>query len=363
MAEPIKTCPIWGTRFEAKGTYDPETKTYEVEESARTFAGYSITTAMLDIFVKPMSDSEKARLTTWLIDQSCRGNYQPQITLGAYQDLRSKQPLPVHARADRLLRLVSLCTRSRQLGEFVSFQRLWNDMLAWSESTNQHDVRYLLDYLEKKGWLERDPFGPEIGQNVNWRVSVEGHTRVDELQREENAFDSSQAFIAMWFHESTAEASEKGIETAIVETGYKPLRIDRKEHINKIDDEIIAEIRRSRFLVADFTQGKDGARGGVYYEAGFAHGLGIPVIFTCREDAVETLHFDTNHYNHIVWNTPEELRESLKNRILAVIGEGPDPHGIHDNLAVEAAALEWLGTLGWQGEPSKDDHQRCFHQF
>ncbi len=104
------------------------------------------------------------------------------------------------------------------------------------------------------------------------------------------------------------------------------MRIDQKEHINKIDDEIIAGIKQSRFLVADFTHGEDGARGGVYYEAGFAHGLGLPVIFTCQKDSVDKLHFDTNHYNHIVWTTPEELREKLKNRILAVIGEGPEAH-------------------------------------
>ncbi len=120
------------------------------------------------------------------------------------------------------------------------------------------------------------------------------------------------------------QALEHGIEPAIKDAGYKPLRIDQKEHINKIDDEIIAEIRRSRFLVADFTHGVDGARGGVYYEAGFAHGLNLPVIFTCREDAVEELHFDTEHYNHIVWTTPADLREKLTNRILAVIGEGPE---------------------------------------
>ena len=130
----------------------------------------------------------------------------------------------------------------------------------------------------------------------------------------------------MWFHESMAEAFEKGIKPAVEDAGYEPLRIDRKEHINKIDDEIIAEIRRSRFLVADFTHGEDGARGGVYYEAGFAHGLGIPFIFTCRDDTVETLHFDTNHYSHIVWSDPMDLREKLKNRILAVIGEGPEAH-------------------------------------
>lgn len=326
VSETIKTCPIWGTGHEAEGTYDPETKTYEIEESKRTFAGYKIRKSLLDLFVKRMSDSKKAQLTTWIIDQWLRVNDLPEITFGVLSDVQRKRPLPVHVRADRLLKYVSLSTRSQQLGKFVHYQGIWNEMLAWSESTDQSDVRYLLDYLEKKGWLERDPFGPEIGQNVNWRVSVEGHTRVDELEHEERPQDSSQAFIAIWFHESMTETYENGIEPAVMEVGYEPLRIDRKEHINKIDDEIIAEIRRSRFLVADFTQGDDGARGGVYYEAGFAHGLGIPVIFTCRKDAVDTLHFDTNHYNHIVWSTPEELRDSLRNRILAVIGEGPEAH-------------------------------------
>ena len=171
--------------------------------------------------------------------------------------------------------------------------------------------------------MESDPFGPEVAPLATWRVSVEGHARVDELRREGNVSESTQCFIAMWFHESMNDAFEKGIEPAIEETGYEPFRIDRKEHINKIDDEIIAEIRRSRFLVADFTQGEDGARGGVYYEAGVAYGLEIPVIHTCREDLIDTLHFDTSHINHIVWSSPADLREKWKNRILAVIGPGP----------------------------------------
>ena len=104
------------------------------------------------------------------------------------------------------------------------------------------------------------------------------------------------------------------------------LRIDRKPDVDKIDDEIIAEIRRSRFLVADFTHGDKGARGGVYYEAGFAYGLGKPVIYTCRADMVDYLHFDTRQYAHILWETPEELREGLKNKIVARIGEGTVLH-------------------------------------
>ena len=154
---------------------------------------------------------------------------------------------------------------------------------------------------------------------------MEGHARADELRRDGNVTESTQCFVAMWFHESTTEAFENGISPALEETGYDPFRIDRKEHINRIDDEIIAEIRRSKFMVADFTHGEDGARGGVYYEAGFAFELNIPVIHTCREDLIDSLHFDTSHINHIVWSSPADLRKKLKNRILAVIDPRQQP--------------------------------------
>jgi nucleoside 2-deoxyribosyltransferase len=123
------------------------------------------------------------------------------------------------------------------------------------------------------------------------------------------------------------------------------VRIDNLEHINDINDEIIAQIRRSRFIVCDLT----GYRGGVYFEAGFAYGLGLEVIYTCREDwckeemlkdntgkevtnlydrsgrkievKKEGVHFDLAHRNRIEWSpqNPDEFRIKLQNRIKAVI--------------------------------------------
>ena len=162
-----------------------------------------------------------------------------------------------------------------------------------------------------------------IGSAPEYRVSVEGHARLAEL--DQAATDSFKAFVAMWFDDSMNEVWENAIEPGIEDAGYEAVRIDRKEHLNRIDDEIIAELRRARFVVADFTQGGDGARGGVYYEAGFAHGRDIPVIFSCREDAIEKVHFDTRQYNHIVWEAKKlgEFRDRLRMRICAVIGDGP----------------------------------------
>jgi hypothetical protein len=124
-------------------------------------------------------------------------------------------------------------------------------------------------------------------------------------------------FVAMWFDPSMDEAYELGIFPAI-ETDcapFKAIRIDRKEHNNQITDEIMAGIRGAEFMVADFTE----HRGGVYYEAGFARGLGREVIYCCREDHFKDRHFDTSVINHIVWTDPADLRKKLADRIKATI--------------------------------------------
>lgn len=188
---------------------------------------------------------------------------------------------------------------------------------AYSESTNLEEVEFLLCYLNSQRWIDHNAH-----RGIHrCGLTVEGYTRLAELEKRDT--QSSRAFVAMWFGKSMEDLWENGIKPGIEDAGYEAVRIDRKEHVNKIDDEIIAEIRRSRFVVADFTHGEQGMRGGVYYEAGFAHGMDIPVIFSCRREVLKDIHFDTRQYNHIIWEKPEELREQLANRIAAVIGDGP----------------------------------------
>lgn len=158
---------------------------------------------------------------------------------------------------------------------------------------------------------------------ARYRISVDGYARLAEI--EEAATDSSTAFVAMWFDESMDEVWENAIKPGIDEAGYEAFRIDREEHLDKIDDAIIAALRRARFVVADFTHGDDGARGGVYYEAGFAYGLKLPFIFSCRRDSIGKVHFDTRQYPHILWDMDEldAFRRALTTRIGATIGDGP----------------------------------------
>ena len=112
---------------------------------------------------------------------------------------------------------------------------------------------------------------------------------------------------------------EHGIRPGIEDAGYRAMRIDRELDVDKIDDAIMARIRQCRFVVADFTHGDDGVRGSVYFEVGFARGLGIDVISTCRADQIGTLHFDTRQYHHIAWTQDglDDLRQQIDERIRA----------------------------------------------
>ncbi len=318
MAESISTCPIWGEEFKAKGHYIPQTRTFRIEESPRAGGGYEIDDVLIAAEVNSLQYKDKAKLTSWLIEQRMQGNYQPTVTVEVIQHTRNRRALSVNERAERLLRFVAsdavTVADTVVLGE-ESYHPLY--AFAWSESTTWNEVVYFIDYLKEMGWLQYEY--TNVGEY--WmKVSVAGHNRIAE---QDTDVDSAQAFVAMWFDPQMDEAYAQGVMPAIEEAGYKPLRIDHKPDVNKIDDEIIAEIRKSRFLVADFTQGDNGARGGVYFEAGFALGLGLRVIYTCHKDKVDKLAFDTRQYNHMLWETPEDLHISLKNHIMAVFGEGP----------------------------------------
>jgi hypothetical protein len=168
-------------------------------------------------------------------------------------------------------------------------------------------------------WLKREEliYSADIGMTnqAKVRMSMKGWRQAQPVATTGGL--PGQCFVAMWFSDETRTAYEHGIEPAIKDAGFRPMRIDRKEHNNEIPDEILAEIRNSEFMVADFT----GQRAGVYYEAGFAMGLGRKVIWCCRQDEIDRLHFDTNHRNHIGWQAPQELRERLYARIRATILE------------------------------------------
>lgn len=129
--------------------------------------------------------------------------------------------------------------------------------------------------------------------------------------------DSKTCFIAMSFSPELDEIYSNAIAPAVINCGFSPFIVkDQLIPTGKtINDEIIAGIKMSRFMIADFTK----HRNGVYFEAGFARGLGMEVIYTCSKEDIDNAHFDTRQYQHILWTNSEELKEQLTFRIKALI--------------------------------------------
>lgn len=188
--------------------------------------------------------------------------------------------------------------------------------LPYALFTPPEDKEEMLTDLQEIGYIRINTLTDGIQKlPTTIRLAPKGWQQIEKWRGRDLLAQSKQAFVAMWFSSEMDPVYKEGIEPAVRGAGYEPKRIDLVEHNNKICDEIVAEIRKSRFVVADFT----GQRGGVYFEAGFAMGLGIPVIWTVRKDQVEQVHFDTRQYNHIVYDSPEDLKSKLYNRIAATI--------------------------------------------
>lgn len=105
-----------------------------------------------------------------------------------------------------------------------------------------------------------------------------------------------------------------------------PLRVDRIEHNEDIDDKIFSLIEGSDFCIADLTY----SRPSVYYEAGFIYGSGKPVIYIARSDhfkpkisdpeGILNIHFDLQMKNIIPWSESNfAFRKRLEKRLLKVI--------------------------------------------
>jgi len=198
---------------------------------------------------------------------------------------------------------------------------------VWIESKTHRAVlgavtkdgfRMILTDLVKRGLVDcNPPMNPDIG-NANAALTVDGWSYFEKLRQ--NRSQSKIAFMAMKYGEEVLDRLFKNtFKPAVAKTGFELRRLDEQPRAGLIDDRLRVEIRNARFLVADLTHDNQGA----YWEAGFAEGLGKPVIYTCEKakfDSRQT-HFDTNHHLTIKWaeGSPQQIAEDLKAAIRATL--------------------------------------------
>lgn len=198
--------------------------------------------------------------------------------------------------------------RSNQLGEPEAFI-----IKLYFKNQEEFDF-YFQSLLNVKLINSRKVAGFGMKSILDYTITMEGLKYIMDLEKEGPL--SKNCFIAMSFDESLNDLRE-AIKQAIIETGFQPLIVDEQHQKSDetINDAIINQIRKSRFCIADFTQHKRG----VYFEAGYSIGKGLKVIYCCTKKDFKDAHFDINHYQHIIYETPNELKQKLIDKIEAWI--------------------------------------------
>jgi len=129
--------------------------------------------------------------------------------------------------------------------------------------------------------------------------------------------DSKTGFMAMQFGESALEQFLKDVIRPAVEAipGYALSRVDDRPKAGIIDVILRQAIRESAFVIADLSHANNGA----YWEAGYADGLGKPVIYICEKSkwAENRTHFDTNHCTTIIYE--KENSDEFTMQLIATI--------------------------------------------
>ena len=338
------SCPVWPD-FTAKVIQIENGDGVQLHYWSPRAGGFFI--ADVNSGFSSLSNQSRRRVSSWTWERNAYFETEPEgelpvITKVLLEEIAKRLSLSTEQRIDRGLRAIGKPPRdlywedtTRRLGaDDCRHEKLFQ--AATESSSKVNELKWLLLELEAAELVSNvnrpeETDGSGLRRTPAYSLTLKGLNR---LETGGEALTSNTGFVAMWFDPKVGDAYEKGIKPAIMEAGYEPMRIDRIPHSGKIDDRIIAEIRRARFMVCDLTSGlvsdssavtgeTEVARGSVYYEAGFAQGLGKPVIWTCRKDFLDQnrIHFDVRQYACIPWEEDKEkdLQVALYERIRAEI--------------------------------------------
>jgi hypothetical protein len=290
---------------------------YEYEVTCPRCGKYRLTREAKVNISSRTTDSETRLRLTWAARQGSELEAPLEFSTDNIEDFARSvvEPHPPTRKLDLVVQWVG--RRIVALGQTVTL----NIMTDWPlfYTRNQAECKNLIRNGDPLLWT--GAWVPGNAAMVQVSLTPVGWDRFERLEAEKPKSDV--AFVAMRFNEEMQAAYDEGFHPALYELGYRPIRVDHEQYLGKIDAFIFASIRKSGLLIADFTE----MRTGVFFEAGFGMGLGIPVVWTCRQDWSSKLgdHFDTRQYNHLIWTDPPDLKTKLRLRIEAAVIGRPKP--------------------------------------
>lgn len=273
----------------------------------------------LDSLINDRSDSRA--ILRHALSKMRRQSQRPILTLGHAEDLLRTMTLPgFREQLDNLIVWIARATK----GYGGTVDRIAENALGPVGALDRIALNFITHHAYSNGLINAitAPWNDGSEDYLAAKLTFAGWDRYEAIQR--GATNSRLAFMAMKFGNTETERIYVDFfKPAVAKTGFELRRNDEAQRAGLIDDLMRVQIRQSRFVISDLTDHNNGA----YWEAGYAEGLGKPVIYTCRTDHFDTpeggAHFDTNHHLTVLWH-PDNMElavEKLKATIRATLPE------------------------------------------
>jgi nucleoside 2-deoxyribosyltransferase len=138
---------------------------------------------------------------------------------------------------------------------------------------------------------------------------------------QQGQLSSNYGFIALKFGDEVLDPFVADvIKPAATALGFELVDMRDVAEAGIIDNVMRARIRDAAFVLVDLTHANEGA----YWEAGYAEGLGKPVLYLCNRQVFQEkgTHFDTNHCTTVLWDPaqPDPFTEELKATLRRSLG-------------------------------------------
>ena len=194
--------------------------------------------------------------------------------------------------------------------------RLPIGMYAVIGAPNHNTVTQLTDELVERKILTASYVHPKAHKNFTTiSLTLDGWERYEAEKRGE--FKGNYGFIAMQFDDPELDPFVKDVVKPAVKEGVGYDLVDMRDvgRAGIIDNIMRTQIRDAAFVIVDLTHDNSGA----YWEAGYAEGLGKPVLYICEKTKFDErkTHFDTNHCLTVPWSKDDE--ESFKRELIATL--------------------------------------------
>ena len=182
-------------------------------------------------------------------------------------------------------------------------------------ASSEEFVAQLAEDLEKSGII-KTYVNREIGGYIslfNTNLTLNGWERYEAEKR--GQFNGNYGFIAMQFGDPELDPFVKDVVKPAVKEGIGYDLVDMNDvgRAGVIDNIMRTQIRDAAFVIVDLTHDNSGS----YWEAGYAEGLGKPVLYICKKAKFDEdgTHFDTNHCTTIFWSRDDD--EGFKQELIA----------------------------------------------